>query len=129
MLSSRTERMGYSTHHRKKHKRIGYAERKILIFVIPGTFIAAILISLMVTGLPKLVRNMMRNAMRETNLSIEYIRGSAVRRETQNRVTYEEQFRKQHEGEWEEGYQEILQNTRDKEIEELQKQFDKELKK
>ena len=121
--------MEHLTHHRRKQKRIGYAERKILIFVIPVTLLSAILISLMVTSFPKLVRTMMNNAKKETDLSIEYIRGSAVRRETKDRVTYEEQFRKQHEGEWEEGYQEILQNTRDKEIEELQKQFDKEQKK
>jgi len=121
--------MKHETHHHRRRKWVSYAERKILIFVIPGTLVAAILVSLLVTGLPKLVRTMMRNAKRETDLSIEYIRGSAVRRETNNRVTYEEQFRKQHEGEWEEGYQEIMQNTRDKEIENLEKQFDKELKK
>lgn len=108
---------------------MGHAERKILIFLIPSTLVAAILISLTVKSWPKMVHNVYKNVKKETDLSIEYIRGSAVRRETKDRVTYEEQFRKQHEGEWEEGYQEILQNTRDKEIEELQKQFDKEQKK
>jgi hypothetical protein len=121
--------MEHGTHHHRRHKRVSYAERKILIFVIPGTFLVAVLISLLVTGFPKLIRTMVRNAKKETDLSIEFIRGSAVRRETKNRVSYEEQFRKLHEGEWEDSYQEILQNTRDNEIENLEKQFDKELKK
>ncbi|MCG2715432.1 MAG: hypothetical protein L6422_03955 [Candidatus Marinimicrobia bacterium] len=64
----------------------------------------------------------------EETISRALVRGSAVRRETKLRKDYEKSYRKNQAATYDENYIDILENRRDKEIEECEKYFEEEKK-
>jgi len=113
---------------KKKHRRLKNIEKKILYSIIPLCFLIAFGIQIFVKGIPNWIYKMIRNYHIEESISRAITRGSAVRRETDLRKKYEAKYRENEKDSWEETYDEILQNKRDKEIEEYQKMLDTEKK-
>lgn len=113
---------------KKKRRKLKNIEKKILYLIIPLCFLIAFGIQIFVKGIPNWIYKMIRNYHIEESISRAITRGSAVRRETDLRKKYETRYRKKEKDSWKETYDEILQSTRDKEIEEYQKMLDAEKK-
>lgn len=113
-------------YHRKKRRKLKSIEKKILLLTIPLAFVIAISIQVVLKGFPKWVLKIILNTRKEEIISRAITKGSAVRRETHLRKSYEKKYRETEE-EWDDKYQEFLQNTKKDEIKEYEKKFEKEL--
>jgi hypothetical protein len=119
--------MGYY-YHKKRRRKLKSIEKKFLYVIIPLSFIFALGLQIVIMGIPQWAYRIIANKRMEEMISKTLIRGSAVRIETDLRKKYESKYRENEQERWKETYDEILQNKRDKEIEEYQKILDAEKK-
>jgi len=119
--------MGHSNH--KKHKRkLKNIEKKILLVIVPLSFVLALGIQIVIKGIPRWMYSIIVNMRMEETIARSLVKGSAVRTETPLRKKYEEKYRedsmkKAKEGgkTWRDNYQQILQNTNKDEVKEYEK--------
>jgi len=119
--------MGHSNH--KKHKRkLKNIEKKILLVIVPLSFVLALGIQIVIKGIPRWMYSIIVNMRMEETIARSFVKGSAVRTETPLRKKYEEKYRedsmkKAKEGgkTWRQEYLEILDNTRKDEVKEYEK--------
>ena len=117
----------YHHHHSRRKKRLlKRSEKKVLLIALPITFIVAMAVSIGIVGIPKLFTTIFLNVHRYENIARELVRGSAARHETDIRKVYEKEWREDPNSKWVEAYENILQNDRDKEVEQLEKMFEEE---
>ncbi|HCL00352.1 MAG TPA: hypothetical protein DHW42_09665 [Candidatus Marinimicrobia bacterium] len=119
--------MGYY-YHKKRRRKLKNIEKKFLYIIILLSLIVALGLQVVIKGIPQWAYRIFVNRHIEEVISRSLIRGSAVRRETDLRKRYETKYRENEKDSWKETYNEILQNTRDKEIEEYQKMLEAEKK-
>ena len=119
--------MGHSNH--KKHKRkLKNIEKKILLVIVPLSFVLALGIQIVIKGIPRWMYSIIVNMRMEETIARSFVKGSAVRTETPLRKKYEEKYRedsmkKAKEGgkTWRQEYLEILDNTSKDEVKEYEK--------
>ena len=92
----------------------------MLFGLIPLSFLVAFGIQIVIKGVPRWIYLMISNTRMEQTISRAFIKGSAVRRETELRKKYEESFREKNK------YYDIMENRGNKEIKEYEKYFEKE---
>jgi hypothetical protein len=119
--------MGYY-YHKKKRRKLKNVEKKILYLIIPLSFIVAFGIQIVVKGVPRWLYIMIGNMRMEETISRALVKGSAVRRETKLRKDYEKSYRETKADSYDDDYIDIMENRRDKEIEEYEKYFEREKK-
>ena len=116
-------------YHNKKHKRnLKHIEKKILLVIVPLSFVLALGIQIVIKGIPRWMYSIIVNMRMEETIARSFVKGSAVRTETPLRKKYEEKYRedsmkKAKEGgkTWRQEYLEILDNTRKDEVKEYEK--------
>ena len=118
-------------YHNKKHKRkLKHIEKRILLAMVPLSFILALGIQIVIKGIPRWIYTIIANVRIEEKIAGAMIRGSNVRVETPIRKKYEEKYRENtekrealmEEGKtWRDNYQQILQNTNKDEVKEYEK--------
>ena len=116
-------------YHNKKHKRkLKHIEKRILLVIVPLSFVLALGIQIVIKGIPRWMYSIIVNMRMEETIARSFVKGSAVRTETPLRKKYEEKYRedsmkKAKEGgkTWRQEYLEILDNTRKDEVKEYEK--------
>ena len=126
-------------YHNKKHKRkLKHIEKRILLAMVPLSFILALGIQIVIKGIPRWIYTIIANVRIEEKVAGALIKGSNVRVETPLRKKYEEKYRKDSENQeaitgeektWRDNYQQILQNTNKDEVKEYEKLLKAEKKK
>lgn len=118
--------MSYYYSRRRKKRRLKSTEKKILLAIVPLSFLVAFGIQVTVKGIPRWIYKMIGNMRMEETISRAFIKGSAVRRETKLRQDYEKSYREKHK-DYDEKYIDILENRSDKEIKEYEQYFKQEV--